>query len=328
MTTVPRILEKMYDKMYMAGEHMPFSRKAIYYWALGLAMKYEMHGRSWHYNLRLRIADKLVYHKLRDTLGGKLSAIVCGGAALQERLSRFFVGAGFPLIEGDGLTETSPVIAVENYSKYGREPGTVGPSLKGLDVKIAPDGEILCKGHNVMIGYYKDPEGTAAVINAEGYFHTGDLGRFEEHGLLRITGRKKSIFKTSFGKYVHPTLIEEKFQESPFIDNLIVVGDGQKFAAAIITLNWGFIPTWWTRHKLGAYPENRQQVVDHEVVKDRIMKEVSKYNKLFGDYERIKKFTIVPEEWTPQTRELTPTMKLRRDFIEKRYKEVIEELFA
>jgi long-chain acyl-CoA synthetase len=328
MTCVPRILEKVYDKIYIAGENMPFFRKTIYYWALNLAMRYKLHNRSWYYNIRHRIADKLVYVKLREILGGKLSVVVSGGAALQERLACFFIGVGYPVLEGYGLTETSPVIAVSNFSEYGRMFGTVGPTLEGLDVKIAPDGEVLCKGHNVMLGYYKNPEETAAVIDAEGYFHTGDLGRFEEHGLLRITGRKKSLFKTSFGKYVNPNLLEEKFKESPFIDQLMVTGEGQKFAAALITLDWTFMPGWWARHKMGAYPENRQEVVDNPMVKKRIMKEIAKYNKLFGDYERIKKFTVVADEWTPQTRELTPTLKLRRNLIDERYKKIIEELFA
>jgi long-chain acyl-CoA synthetase len=328
MTCVPRILEKLYDKIYIAGETMPFFKKTIYYWALDLAMKYKLHNRSWHYNLRHRIADRLVYHKLRDILGGKLSVVISGGAALQERLGHFFCGIGFPFLEGYGLTETSPVIAVSNFSKHGQMFGTVGPVLEGLDVKIAPDGEILCKGHNVMIGYYKNPEATAEAIDKEGYFHTGDLGKFEKHGLLRITGRKKALFKTSFGKYVNPNMVEEKFRESPFIDQLIVLGDGQKFPAAIITLDWTFMPSWWKRHKLGAYPKNRQEIVENKVVEKRIRKEVAKYNKFFGDYERIKKFTIIADEWTPQTRELTPTMKLRRNLIEDRYKEIIAELFV
>ncbi|MCL2414163.1 MAG: long-chain fatty acid--CoA ligase [Bacteroidales bacterium] len=331
MTCVPRILEKLYDKMYIAGEKMPFLRKRIYYWALNLAMKYKLENRSWHYNLRHRIADKLVYHKLRDVLGGKLSALISGGASLQERLVNFFTGAGFPIIEGYGLTETSPVIAVSNFGKNGRMAGTVGPALEGLDVKIAEDGEVLCKGHCVMIGYYKNPEETVAVIDKDGYFHTGDLGRWEKVGdkfLLRITGRKKALFKTSFGKYVNPNLIEEKFKESPFIDQLIVTGAGQKFAAAVITLDWTFMPGWWGRHKLGDYPKNRQEVVDNPIVKKRIMKEVKKYNKFFGDYEQIKKHTIIADEWTPQTRELSPTLKLRRNLIEERYKETIEELFV
>ncbi|MDR1950968.1 MAG: AMP-dependent synthetase/ligase, partial [Bacteroidales bacterium] len=328
MTCVPRIFEKVYDKMYTAGQTMPFFKKLIYYWALNLAMKYKFHGRSWYYNFRLRIADKLIYRKLRDVLGGKLATIVSGGASIQERLARFFTGAGFPFVEGYGLTETSPVIAVGNFTKYGRAFGTVGHPLKGLDVKIAPDGEILCKGHNVMLGYYKNPEETAAVVDADGYFHTGDLGRFEEHGVLRITGRKKSVFKTSFGKYVNPILVEEKFKESPFIDQLIVTGDGQKFAAALITLDWTFMPGWWARHKMGVYPENRQEVVDSPFVKKRIMKEVKKYNKFFGDYEQVKKILVISDEWTPQTDELTPTLKLRRNLIEERYKETIAELFV
>ncbi|MDR0437133.1 MAG: long-chain fatty acid--CoA ligase [Bacteroidales bacterium] len=328
MTCVPRILEKLYDKIYVAGESMPFFKRTIYYWALDLAMKYKLHHRSWYYNFKHRIADKLVYHKLRDILGGRLEIIISGGAALQERLACFFTGVGFPILEGYGLTETSPVIAVSNFSKHGRKFGTVGPPLEGLDVKIASDGEILCKGHNVMIGYYKNPEETAAVIDKNGYFHTGDLGQIEKHGQLRITGRKKALFKTSFGKYVNPNLVEEKFKESPFIDQLMVTGDGQKFPAAVITLDWTFMPGWWARHKMGVYPKDRQDIVNNPIVKKRILKEVAKYNKFFGDYEQIKKITIIADEWTPQTRELTPTLKLRRNLIEERYKEIIAELFV
>ncbi|MCL2028171.1 MAG: long-chain fatty acid--CoA ligase [Bacteroidales bacterium] len=328
MTCVPRILEKLYDKIYIAGESMPFLKRTIYYWALEVAMNYKLEGNWWYYNLKHRIADKLVYGKLRNILGGKLSVVVSGGAALQDRLVNFFSGAGFPIMEGYGLTETSPVIAVSNFSKHGRMAGTVGPVLEGLDVKIAPDGEVLCKGHNVMIGYYKNPEETANVIDKDGYFHTGDLGKFEKHGLLRITGRKKALFKTSFGKYVNPNLVEEKFKESPFIDQLMVTGSGQKFAAALITLDWAFMPGWWARHKMGAYPKNRQDVVNNPIIEKRIRKEVAKYNKHFGDYERIKKFTVIADEWTPQTRELTPTLKLRRSLIEERYKDIIAELFV
>lgn len=328
MTTVPRVLEKVYDKMYTAGETMPFFRKKIYYWALELAMHYKLQHRTWFYNLEHRIANKLVYRKLREVLGGKLALVISGGAAIQERLARFFTAIGVPILEGYGLTETSPVIAVSNFTKYGRAFGTVGPPLEGLDVKIAPDGEILCKGHNVMIGYYKNPEETAAVMDEDGYFHTGDLGRLEKHGLLRITGRKKSVFKTSFGKYVNPILVEEKFKESPFIDNLMITGEGQKFAAAIITLDWTFIPAWWKRHKIGDYPKNRQEVVEHPILKKRIMKEVTKYNRYFGDYEQVKKHIIITDEWTPETRELTPTLKLRRELLEGRYQDIIEKLFA
>ncbi len=326
---VPRILEKVYDKIYTSGTKMPLTQKRIYYWALDLAERYKLENRSAWYTFQHQLADKLVYTKLRAVLGGNFKAAVTGGAAMQPRLAAFFTGIGVPIIEGYGLSETSPVISVSNFLKNGRKFGTVGPVLPGVEVKIAADGEILSRGPNTMLGYYKAPELTQEAIDADGWFHTGDLGRIEPEGQLKITGRKKSLFKTSFGKYVNPELIETTFQESPFIDNIMVVGEGQKFAAALISPDFEMLKAWYIRKGHGnKAPSTNEELVANKYVKQRFNKEVAKYNKRFGETEKVKKFTLVPQEWTPNTRELTQTLKLRRKHLGIKYQEEIQRLFA
>jgi long-chain acyl-CoA synthetase len=260
-------------------------------------------------------------------LGGEVHCLISGGAAIQDKLLRFMNGIGIFTIEGYGLSETSPVVAVNRYGFENQKYGSVGKAMPNVEIKIADDEEILVRGYCVMKGYYNNEAATKEAIDDEKWFHTGDLGNFDKNGFLSITGRKKSLFKTSFGKFVNPIVVEDKFKESPFIDNLIVVGDGQKFAAAVITLEWDFVRDWWNRHKLGTYPQNKQDVIDHKDVKERIAKEIKKYNKNFGHHEQIFKYKIITDVWTPETGELSQTLKVKRKVVEPQYKEIIDKIF-
>lgn len=327
MTCVPRILEKIYDKIYNGGRKLPFFQQKLYYWALGLAIRYKIEDRSMCYNIQHKIAEKLVFSKWRAAIGGHFDIVVSGGAAIQPRIASFFSAIGMPVFEGYGITETSPVIAVSSRKKHGRCVGTVGFPLEGVEVKIVPEtDEIICRGHNVMLGYYKDPELTAQVIDKEGWFHTGDSGKFTEQGQLVITGRLKNIFKTSFGKFVNSFLIEEKILQSPFIENIMVVGENQKFAAAIIIPDFTFLKLWCRKHKIRYTTD--EEVIKNETVKARFKKEIAKYNAFFGDTEQIKKFELLADEWSQQTGILTPTLKVKRNVVLDRYKNVIEKIFS
>ena len=326
LSTVPRLLEKVYDKIISTGHKEKGLKKQVFFWAVHLAQHYKLNNKGrWYYKFKLSIADKLVFTKWRNALGGNFKVIVSGGAALQPRLAKVFTAAGIPVLEGYGLTETSPVIAVNNFSKNGRKFGTVGPVLNGVEVKIAEDGEILCKGPNVMSGYYKEPELTAVAIDNEGWFHTGDTGIIEPEGQLRILGRKKTMFKTSFGKYVNPELIENKFKESSFIENIIVIGENQKFAAALIVPNFIFLKSW-CEYKNISYTVN-SEMIKNEIIRKRIQKEIDKYNKFFGEAEKLKKTELIEKEWSVQSGELTPTLKLKRNYICEKFKSNIERLF-
>ncbi len=328
MTVVPRMLEKIYDKIYSSGKVMSFPSRNIFYWAIRLARKYKIEDsdRSWWYNQKHKLADKLVYSKIRKNIGGNFDIVVSGAASIQARMASFFSAIGMPVFEGYGLTETSPVIAVSCRGKYGREAGTVGQPLPGVEVKIGENGEVLCRGHNVMMGYYKDPQLTAQVIDKDGWFHTGDQGKFNDHGLLVITGRLKSIFKTSFGKYVNPQIIEAKFGESPFIENILVVGENQKYAGALIVPDFLFLKGWCERHEVEFSTHN--EILKNPVVMKRFSKEIEKYNAFFGDYEQIKKYVLIPDEWSQLTDILTPTLKVKRNMVQEKYKDEIEKLFA
>ncbi|MDD3330302.1 MAG: long-chain fatty acid--CoA ligase [Bacteroidales bacterium] len=328
MSTVPRMLEKIYDKIYSSGANQKGLKKRIFYWALHLARQYKIqdHNRSWWYNQKHKIADKLVYSKIRKNIGGNFDIVVSGAASIQARLASFFSAIGMPVFEGYGLTETSPVVAVSCRAKNGREVGTVGFPLKGVEVDIAQSGEVICRGHNVMLGYYKDEALTKEVIDKDGWFHTGDLGKFTDKGQLVLVGRLKNIFKTSFGKYINPQVIEEKFAESPFIENIVVVGENQKFAAALISPDFNFLKEWCQRHDVKY--TNPEEIVKHPTIKQRFAKEIEKYNTFFGETERIKKFEIIPDEWSQLTEILTPTLKVKRKLVQERYKETIDRLFA
>ena len=326
LTTVPRLLEKVYDKILAKGRKLKGLKKNIFFWAVNLGLKYELNdANGWWYEFQLKIANKLVFKKWREALGGKLKTIVSGGAALQPRLNRSYTAAGIPVLEGYGLTETSPVISVNHFGKNGRKFGTVGPPLRDVQVKIAEDGEILCKGPNVMKGYYKEPELTKEAIDKDGWFHTGDIGRIEPEGQLKITGRKKSMFKTAMGKYIIPELIENKFKESSFIDSIVVLGENQKFAAALIVPDFDYLKSWCDVKDI-KYTSNKE-MIELQRIKKRIQKEMDNYNKSFGKTEQIMKFELMDSLWSIETGELTANMKLKRDFICKKYKKQVDKLF-
>jgi long-chain acyl-CoA synthetase len=326
LSTVPRLLEKIYDKIMANGLKLKGIKRMIFFWAVHLGLKYEMYGQNgFFYEAKLKVARKLVFSKWSAALGGNLKVMVSGGAALQPRLARIFWAAGIPVLEGYGLTETSPVISVNNFEENGVKFGTVGPVISNVKVEIAPDQEIICKGPSLMMGYYKEPEITSAAIDSDGWFHTGDLGRIEPEGQLKITGRKKEIFKTSFGKYISPELIENKFKESHFIDALIVVGENQKYAAALIVPDFAFLKSWCARKEIPYTTDI--EMVQNERIQNRVGKEISKFNKFFGATEQIKAFEILDKEWTVETGELTASLKLRRLFIQDKYSDRIDRLF-
>ena len=325
--TVPRVLERIYDKLLLKGKELKGIKKNIFFWAVNLGLRYELNraNGAW-YEYQRKIADKLVYSKWREALGGNVKVIVSGGAALQERLARVFNCAGIPVVEGYGLTETSPVIAV-NYVHYPKlRFGTVGPVLKNVQVKIAEDGEILMKGPNLMLGYYKDPEKTKEVIDEDGWFHTGDIGELQDGNFLKITDRKKEIFKLSTGKYVAPQVVENKFKESQFIDQIMVVGEGEKYAAALICPAFHFLHGWCFKHNV-KFRDN-QDLIHHPKVIERYQKEVDRINQTLGRHEQVKKFELVCQEWTPETGELSPTLKVKRRFLKEKYKVKLDRMYG
>lgn len=324
-TTVPRLLEKVYDKIIAKGSQLKGFKKGIFFWAVSLANHYDLGGKGWFYNAQLRLADKLVFVKWREALGGKVRVAVSGGAALQPRLARIFTAAGIPVLEGYGLTETSPVIAVNTLDKGGRMFGTVGKPLKNVEVKIAEDGEILSRGPHIMMGYFKDPDMTAGSIDPDGWFHTGDVGILEKEGHLRITGRKKEIFKTSLGKYISPQLLENKFKESAFIDGIIILGENQKYAAALVVPDFNHLKSW-CEHKNIPYSTDKEMIKDQHVVK-QFKKEIDHFNKFFGSTEQIQSFELIDHEWTLESGELTANLKLKRSFILEKYKDEVARLF-
>jgi long-chain acyl-CoA synthetase len=325
--SVPRILEKVYERIISVGQSLHGIKKMIFFWSVSLGLRYKRNRENgWFYHFKLSIADKLVFKKWRAALGDNVKIIVSGGASLQPRLAHIFGAIGIEVLEGYGLTETSPVIAVNkpitNETKY----GTVGPVLAGVEVKIADDGEILCKGPNIMLGYYKAPELTKEVIDEEGWFHTGDIGIFEEGKYLKITDRKKEMFKLSSGKYVAPQVIENKLKESTFIEQVMVIGENQKFASAIISPHFTFLHNWATIHEV-EYRDNLELIQLPKVVA-RYQRVVNEMNKQMGQAEQIKRFRLVQEEWTPDTGELSPTLKLKRKYLVQKYAKLIEEIFS
>lgn len=328
MTAVPRVLEKFYDKIYISGEKQPLIKRALFYWALKVGRQYKIidEERSWWYNLKYKIAYKLVFEKIRRSLGGNFDIVVSGAASIQPRLASFFSAIGMPVYEGYGMTEASPVIATSCREKYGREAGTVGFPLGGVEVAISKAGEVICRGHNVMMGYYKDEALTREIIDEEGWLHTGDLGKFTDKGQLVLTGRMKSLFKTSFGKYINPQVIEEKFVESAFIENIVVVGENQKFVAALISPDFNFLKGWCERHDI-VYTTPQQMIKEPKIMQ-RFAKEIEKYNAFFGDTEKIKSYELIPDEWSQLTDILTPTLKVKRKMVMAVYKDNINKLFG
>ena len=329
LTAVPRLYEKIYDSIVLKGQELTGIKKKLFFWAVDLGLRYEPYGANgWWYEKQLGLARKLIFSKWQAALGGELKLMVSGASALQQRLTRVFTAAGMPIMEGYGLTETSPVTSVsfmEQNGVRGFRVGTVGRILKNVEVKIAENGEILVKGPNVMQGYYKDPEKTAEVIK-DGYFHTGDKGEIDSDGFLKITGRTKEMFKTSGGKYIVPPLLEGDLKQSLFIEQVMVVGENEKMPAALIQPNFVFIRDWIERkgHSIGSSCE---EISSSQIIIDRIQLEVDQCNKNFGKWEQIKKFELTPNEWTIDGGHLTPTMKMKREVIKEIYKDLYEKIY-
>lgn len=326
MTCVPRLLEKIYLKVKQTGNEKKGLARIIFRWAMQLAEKYTVEGRSKLYDMKLRIADKLVYRKIREKLGSDcFDIIVSGAASLQPNISAFFSAIKMPVYEGYGMTECSPVIATSSNVPHGREAGFVGPALPGIEIKISETGEIMCRGHNVMLGYYKLPELTAEVIDNDGWFHTGDLGEFNQYGLLKITGRMKNLFKTSLGKYINPDIIERKFTESNFFENIVVFGENEKYAAALIIPDFEFIKSWCKKHEISY--SNDHDMLNNQDVKTRLVNEIKRINSFFGDTEKIKRYCFIEDSWTVANGILTPTLKVKRSVVKEKYSSLINKLF-
>jgi len=325
-TTVPRLLEKVYDRIVAKGTEQTGIKKKLFFWALDLGLRYEMDGKNgWWYEFQLKIARKLVFSKWKEALGGNLIVSVSGGAALQERLAHVFWGAGLPVLQGYGLTETSPVVAVNYLDPGCNRFGTVGPLLDNVQVKFAEDGEILVKGPNVMLGYYKNPVATAEAIT-DGWFHTGDIGMLEDGKYLKITDRKKEIFKTSGGKYITPGMIENKLRESPLIEQAMVIGENQKYASALIVPAFSYLKDLCTKQNI-KYNGN-EEMIKSDIVKGWIREYVDQMNKSLAQYETIKRFELLPREWTIDKGELTPKLSLKRKVILTNCKELVDKIYG
>ena len=327
MTAVPRLLEKVYDKIIAKGADLTGVKKKLFFWAVDLGLQWEPYGQNgWVYETKLKVARKLIFSKWQEALGGNLKAIASGSAALQPRLARVFNAAGCPVMEGYGLTETSPVVTVNDMRDGGFRIGSVGKALPDTEVKIAEDGEILIKGPQVMQGYYKDSEQTAEVLK-NGYFHTGDIGEIDSDGFLKITDRKKSMFKTSGGKYVAPQLIENAMKQSSFIEQILVVGDGEKMPAALIQPNWEWIKQWSSIKGNDISLDTAVACKDEKLI-SRIQQEIDFHNEGFGNWEKVKTFQLTPDVWSIEAGHLTPTMKSKRKVIKEMYKDLYEKLYG
>jgi len=325
--SVPRLLERVYDGFVSKGKELTGLKKVIYFWALSLTRHFEYNKKyNFFLKIRIKIADKLIYSKWREALGGNIVYVVSGGAALQPRIARVLGMAGMLNLEGYGLTETSPVIAVNNPATREMKIGTVGAVLEDVELKFAEDGEILVKGPGVMKGYYKAPELTAEVIDEEGWFHTGDIGILEDGKFLKITDRKKEMFKLSGGKYIAPQMIENKLKASFFIEQIMVIGAGEKFASALISPNFAYLHDWCSNRKIH-FQDNEELIRNTEVLA-QFQREVATINKTLGEHEEIKRFRLVNDEWTPQSGELSPTLKLKRNYVAAKYKIIIDEIYS
>ncbi|WP_298476867.1 long-chain fatty acid--CoA ligase [uncultured Maribacter sp.] len=326
MTAVPRLLEKVYDSIIAKGAALKGIKKMIFFWAVEVGLKYEPYGQNgWWYEKKLALARKLIFSKWKEALGGHLNLIASGSAALQPRLARIYNAAEFGVMEGYGLTETSPVISVNDMRKNGFKITSVGKLIGRTEVKIADDGEICVKGPQVMMGYYKDPEKTATVI-IDGYFHTGDIGEIDENGFLKITDRKKEMFKTSGGKYVAPQLLENRFKQSRFIEQLMVVGEGEKMPAALIQPNFEFIREWAKLHHLAL--ESNEEIISNQKLIDRIQEEIDLANEDFAKWEKVKQFRLTPDVWSIEEGHVTPTLKLKRKIIKEKYKALYNDIYG
>lgn len=325
--TVPRLLERIYIGIIGKSKELKGIQGKIFNDAIDVAVKFDPRRKSSiGYRLRLMLARRLVFSKWIDVLGGQIRMIISGGAPLQTRMANLFNAVGIDLLEGYGLTETSPVIAVSDLRRGRPKPGTVGPALDGVEVKLAGDGEILCKGPNVMLGYYNNPELTAQVIDSDGYFHTGDIGVFDENQFLTVTDRKKEIFKLSNGKYVSPQVIENKLKESLLIDQAIVIGENEKFASALISPNFTQLHNWCYTREI-RFSDNGELIQIPEVT-ECFQQEVNQVNRQMSATEQIKRFRLVVDEWNAQTGELSPTLKLKRRLLTEKYARIIDEIYA
>lgn len=325
-TTVPRLLEKVYEKIMQKGNELEGFRKKLFFWSIDMGLKFELNKNlGWWYNLQLTVARKLIFSKWKEALGGEVEALVSGAAALNPKLGTLFTAAGIPVIEGYGLTETSPVLTSNRLEEVDRKLGTIGIPIPGVQIKIAEDGEILAKGPNVMLGYYKRPDLTAEVIDKNGWFHTGDIGEYDGK-FLKITDRKKELFKTSGGKYVAPQPVENKMKESPLIEQIMVVGDNRKFVSGLIIPSFVYLEGWCKTNNV-TYSTNEELIQNPKVI-NAVEKEVERINQNINHIEQIKKFKLLAEEWTPASGELTPTLKLKRKIILEKFNTEIEEMYA
>lgn len=327
ITAVPRLLEKVYDRIYAKGTELTGIKRKLFFWAIDLGLRFEPYGANgFWYEFQLKIARKLIFSKWKEGLGSNLKLMVSGSAALQPRLARIFAAAEIYVMEGYGLTETSPVIAVNDYRNRNFKVGTVGKVIQNVEVKIAPDGEILCKGPNVMMGYYKDEEKTAEALQG-GYFHTGDIGEFDSEGFLKITDRKKEMFKTSGGKYIAPQLLENAMKQSRFIEQIMVIGDGEKMPGAFIQPNFEFVKEWAKLHHI-ALGKTNAEIIENPQVLERIKEEVETLNEKFGNWEKIKRFELTPDVWSIDGGHLTPTLKLKRKIVMEKYKDLYRKIYS
>jgi long-chain acyl-CoA synthetase len=323
---VPRVLEKFYDVIISKGNRLKGIKKSLFFWAVNLGLKYKPFSENgWFYESKLKIADKLIFSKWREALGGNVRIVGCGGASLQPRLERIFWAAGIKIINMYGLTETSPIITINRTEKGKVKLGSVGMVIEGVEIKIADDGEILCKGPNVTPGYYNDPELTKSAFDEDGWFLTGDIGHIEDNRFLMVTDRKKEIFKLSNGKFIAPQVIENIFKESPVIDQIMVIGEHEKFASALISPNFKYFDDWKTSNKISF--SNNEELIQQPEVQSFFSSEIETLNKKLSPPERINRFRLVQDEWTPATGELSPTLKLRRQFIQDKYKTLIAQVF-
>lgn len=326
-TAVPRLIEKVYDRIIAKGDELTGIKRKLFFWAVTIAEEFELEGKGIFYKIKLAIARKLIFSKWQEALGGNVRAIASGSAALQPRLARIFMAAGIPILEGYGLTETSPVISVNQFEK-GIKFGSVGPLIENVEVQIAEDGEILVKGPNVMLGYYKLPDATGEVIDSEGWFHTGDIGTFVDEKFLKITDRKKEIFKTSGGKYIVPQAMENKFKESRFIEQIIVIGENEKFPAALIVPGFAYAKEWAAKKGIDLGDGSNRSIAENAQIRERIQLDVNEFNKGFGNWEQIKKFELLDHEFSIDGGELTPTLKLKRKIILAKYQNEYKRIFS